>query len=180
MATKKDKQPTGEVSEEQAAASNTPVDFDSRLEEAQAIVRNNVKWAAGIGVVPFPIVDLVGIVGVQVRMLKRLSDLYKIPFMEHKVKNLVTSLIIGGGSVKLGAAVAMGFAKFIPFIGTTIGVLSLPVAAGALTHATGQVFIQHFETGGNLLDFEPTKVREHFREEYSNAESKLKDQVSKA
>ena len=33
----------------------------------------------------------------------------------------------------------------------------------AYTWALGNVFIQHFEAGGTFLDFDPEKVREHFR-----------------
>ena len=156
------------------------LDTNSRLEEAQAIVKNNVKWAAGIGVVPIPIVDLVGIFTVQIRMLRRLSELYEIPFMEHKVKNLLSALLVGGGSVKLGLAAALGFMKFIPVVGTTLGLVSVPIVAGALTHATGQVFIGHFESGGNFLDFEPAKARAHFRQEFESAQDDLKTKVNKA
>jgi hypothetical protein len=42
----------------------------------------------------------------------------------------------------------------------------MPVFAGAATYAIGKVFIQHFEAGGTLLDFEPAKVREHFRQQF--------------
>src|SRR5262249_52323614 len=61
-------------------------------------------------------------------------------------------------------------AKMIPFVGPLVGGLSMPLFSGAATYAIGQVFIQHFETGGTLLDFEPEKVREHFRREFAEGQ----------
>jgi lipoate-protein ligase A len=37
---------------------------------------------------------------------------------------------------------------------------------GAATYAIGRVFIQHFESGGTFLDFNPEKVREYFKEQF--------------
>ena len=50
--------------------------------------------------------------------------------------------------------------------GSTVGRSTMPVFAGASTYAIGQVFIQHFESGGTFLDFEPAKVREYFRRQF--------------
>ena len=41
----------------------------------------------------------------------------------------------------------------------------MPAAAGASTYAVGQVFIQHFESGGTFLDFDPDKVKAYFAEQ---------------
>ena len=42
----------------------------------------------------------------------------------------------------------------------------MPVFAGASTYAIGKVFIQHFESGGTFLDFEPAKVRAYFSQQF--------------
>ncbi len=162
------------TSETQTSASPQANDTE-RLIDAQAIVKNNVIWAMGVGVVPVPIIDLLGITAVQVKMLKKLSDHYDIPFSEHKVKNIVGSLLTGLGSVGIGGAVAMSVFKLIPFMGHLAGAVAIPVAAGALTHTTGKVFIQHFESGGTFLDFDPVAVRAHFREEFEKAKVVVKD-----
>ncbi len=171
---------TDAPSKDQENLESVPLDFDSRLAEARAIVRSNVKWAAGISIVPVPIVDLVGVSAFQVRMLRSLSKLYEIPFMEHKVKNILSSLLVGAGTVTMGVTAAVGLAKFLPVIGPGLGLTVMPVIAGALTHATGQVFIGHFESGGNFLDFDPKKAREHFRAEFEAAEKELKSKAKKA
>lgn len=142
------------------------VNLRDRLDEARTLVRRNVYWAMGAGVVPLPIVDMVGITAVQVKMLKQLGDLYEISFAEHKVKNIVTSLIAGLGATTLGRGLFLSLLKLIPVVGQTVSMAAMPITAGAITHAVGHVFIQHFEAGGTFLDFDPGAVRDHFRREF--------------
>ena len=47
----------------------------ARVERAQSIVHLNVLWALGVGLVPMPIVDFVGVAGVQLKMLRELAKL---------------------------------------------------------------------------------------------------------
>lgn len=159
------------VDEEKGA----PLDPDARVAEAQSLVKNNVIWAMGVGVVPFPLIDLLGISGVQIKMLREMSSLYDIPFSEHKVKNIVGALIAGLGSIGIGGAVAFSVFKVVPLMGHLAGALAVPAAAGALTYAVGTVFIQHFESGGTILDFDPKAVREHFRAEFEKAKDVARD-----
>ena len=179
MATEQETNPTAQVTE--TAMEAPAVDMtEARLQEARAIVRHNVKWAAGIGILPIPLVDFVGITTIQLRMLKKLGALYDIPFFDHTVKNLLSSLLVGMGSMRLGASLAGGLVKMLPGVGTLLGLTVLPTVAGALTHATGNVFIAHFESGGNFLDFKPEAVRAHFRSEFEAAQERLKNQGNQA
>lgn len=43
---------------------------------------------------------------------------------------------------------------------------AMSAISGAITYAIGQVFIQHFESGGTFLDFDPKKVKEYFMEQF--------------
>lgn len=151
------------------------IDKQARLLEAQSIVKTNVLWSMGVGVLPVPIIDLLGITAVQLKMLKKLSEHYDIPFSEHKVKNIVASLAAGLGSVGIGGAVAFSVFKLVPFMGHLAGAVAIPVAAGAFTYATGTIFIQHFESGGTFLDFDPAAVRAHFRQEFEEAKAIVKE-----
>ena len=141
------------------------VEPEVRTARARSIIQRNMVWALGLGAVPFPIVDLLGITGVQLKMLKELSSLYEVKFSESIASKILGSLVAGFGSVSLGAALAGSAVKLIPGIGTLLGIAAVPVTASALTYATGRVFLMHFESGGTLLDFDPGAMREHFREE---------------
>ncbi len=132
-------------------------------EQSGKVIRNHILASMGVGLVPIPMLDLVGITGVQLNMLRKLSKIYEVPFSEHKVKNILASLIGGGGSIPIAGALA-SLVKLVPLVGHTIGALSLPISAGAVTYAVGKVFLQHFASGGTFLTFDPDKVRDYYAE----------------
>lgn len=144
-----------------------------RLTRAEAVIHRNVLWALGAGVVPFPLADLLAVIAVQVKMLKEMSDVYDVPFKEDLAKKLVASLLSGMGGVSVGAVLGGSMIKLIPALGTALGVVAVPVVAGAFTHATGRVFVMHFESGGTFLDFDPNRVRDHFRGEFEAARDRV-------
>lgn len=144
-----------------------------RLDEAHGIVQNNIYWAMGAGVLPFPVFDLIAITGVQLKMLRQLSSHYDIPFREGLAKKAVTSLLVGLGGVGIGGIIGASLFKSLPVLGTSLGVVSIPVISGMLTHAVGRTFIMHFESGGTLLDFDPGDMRDYFRQEFSDSKGKV-------
>jgi len=137
-------------------------DEDNRLLQANEIVAYHVQWSLGLGLVPIPLIDAVAILITQVRMLKKLSDHYGIACSENHVKILVTSLIGGTNSGLIGGKFLISMTKLVPGIGTFIGITAMSALSGSITYAVGQVFIQHFESGGTFLDFDPKKVKEYF------------------
>ncbi len=132
-------------------------------DNADKIIRNHVIVSMGVGLVPRPILDLVGITHVQLNMLGKLSKGYEIPFSNHKVKNILASLIGGTASIPV-ARILVSLFKFIPVVGHTMGAVSMPVSAGAITYAVGKVFNQHFASGGTFLTVDPDRVREYYNE----------------
>lgn len=138
--------------------------------EARAtdIIRSYMGWSAGAGLVPIPWLDLAAIIGVQLKMLKSLADLYGVPFRQDLVRPAVTALVSTGGSALL-AGPAASLAKTVPVFGTILGVLTMPALAAAASWATGKVFIRHFESGGTFLDFDPAKARAYYAEQFGAA-----------
>lgn len=148
---------------------------DVDLDEAHAIVQRNVYWAMGAGVLPLPIVDIVATTGVQLKMLRELSKLYGVPFREGAAKKAVTSLLVGIGGVGIGGLIGGSLIKIVPVIGQSLGVVSIPVVSGMLTHSVGRTFVMHFEAGGSLLDFNAKKMRKYFREEYGRSKDVVEE-----
>ena len=72
-----------------AGQPETPEALHRRVE---SIVRRNVYWALGVGIVPFPLVDFVGITAVELKMVKELADAYQVKFSENTAKSIITSL----------------------------------------------------------------------------------------
>jgi uncharacterized protein (DUF697 family) len=125
------------------------------------VVRNHMITSMAVGLVPVPLLDLVGITGVQLNMLRKLAAVYEVPFLDHRVKTILASLIGGGSSLPI-AATLFSLVKAVPIVGTSIGAVSMPITAGATTYAVGKVFQQHFASGGTFLTFNPDKVKEYY------------------
>lgn len=118
----------------------------------------------GVGAAPFIIpsllVDLVVVAGVQLNLVRSLARIYEQPFSEQLAKSLIAAL--AGASVP---AAAFGLFNTIPWL----GILGASAGGVASTRAIGRVFVQHFESGGTFLTFDPDKVRDHYERELRGA-----------
>jgi uncharacterized protein (DUF697 family) len=137
---------------------------DDRTASAERIIQDHVLLAVASGLVPGPGLDLVAAFTVQLTMLKRLSTLYDIPFRQDAAKSTVTALFGTLGGAGAAAIAGASFLKFIPIVGTAVGIAGTSVAFGAFTYAIGKVFLRHFESGGTFIDLDPRSYREYFRE----------------
>lgn len=144
-----------------------------RAEGAQRLVNRHALYSAAAGLVPVPVFDLAAITAVQIKMLKDMADYYGIPFQSDLGKSLVSALIGGVVPTKLTYGVAGSMIKGVPVIGQLLGIFTAPAFASASTYAVGKVFIAHFEAGGTLLDFDPAKMRQHFKSEYEAAHTNV-------
>ncbi|MGK5092476.1 DUF697 domain-containing protein [Deltaproteobacteria bacterium TL4] len=129
--------------------------------EGSKYIKNNVLWSMGIGLIPFPIIDVLGTTAIQLRMLSQLSKLYDLEFKKNWGKSTIGSLL-GGLGVDGLSRLGLSLTKAIPGIGLLTGIVVTPISAGASTYAVGKIFLQHFASGGTFLNFNPEKVREHF------------------
>lgn len=146
------------------------VKADNTFANAQELVKNSMYVSMAAGLVPVPVFDFIAVGGIQIEMLRRLSHLYGVTFMEGKVKNILAALI-GGSFPSSFAPVLAGLTKMIPVVGTTLGAVSMPLVAGASTYAVGKVFIQHFESGGTFLTFDPAAVRAYYAEQFKEGKT---------
>ena len=137
---------------------------------AHQIVKRYMLWSAGAALVPVPIVDMIAISGVQLKMLADVSKVYNIPFEKSRVQAVVGSLI--GYILPHAFSVGLigGLLKAIPGVGVLVGVPSFAIFAAAYCWALGRVFIQHFESGGTFLNFDPEAVKEHFRAHFEDGQ----------
>lgn len=135
-----------------------------RTSNAERIIQDHVLLAVASGLIPGPGLDLVAAFTVQMTMLKRMATLYDIPFKEEAAKSTVTALMGTLGGAGAAAIAAGSFLKFVPVVGTAVGIAGTSVAFGGFTYAIGKVFQRHFETGGEFLDFDAGAYREYFRE----------------
>jgi uncharacterized protein (DUF697 family) len=141
-----------------------------RDEKAMALVSSYLPWAASAGMIPVPSVDVAVLLGLQLRMLSKLADLYEIPFLENGVKSTVSALLGTVVASSAGASLS-SLIKAVPVVGTYIGFAAAPSTYAAATYAVGRVFVTHFEAGGTFLDFDPKKTRDFFTAEFEKAKA---------
>lgn len=133
---------------------------------ANNIVKNHIIASISLGLVPVPLFDLAALTAVQMNLLRSLSEHYGVAFDDSSSKPLLTALV-GGSLPVLGIVGLSSLTKLIPGVGSLVGSASLGVTAGAVTYAVGQVFIMHFEAGGNLENFEPKQAKTFFEREFT-------------
>lgn len=153
--------------------------MEEQLERSKGIVRKYMYWSMGAGLIPLPYVDIAAITGVQIKMLADLASHYGIPFSKNRVKEIVAALIGATLPGPIAGSVVGSAVKMVPVVGPIVGGVSVPLLAGATTYAVGRVFIQHFESGGTFLDFDPVKVKEHFRQEFEKGKIAAQEFVGK-
>lgn len=146
------------------------VKTDNAIDAAHDLIKKSMYASMAAGLVPVPIFDFLAVSGIQLEMLRRLSHLYGVTFMEGKGKNALAALI-GGSFPTSVTPLVMSLFKTIPVIGSTVGAVSLPLIAGASTYAVGKVFIQHFESGGTFLTFDPEQVRAYYAEKFKEGKA---------
>lgn len=143
-------------------------------EDMDRLIKNHVWASVGVGLVPIPLLDMVALTGIQINLVRKIANVYGIPFMKDKVKNILGALV---GSVipsTMGLPLGASMAKFIPVIGQTVGAVTMPVISGAATYAVGKVFTQHFASGGTLLTLDPEKVKAYFAEMFEKGKAVAK------
>ena len=142
---------------------------------AEKAIRYHVYMSLGVGLVPIPFIDFIGVAGIQLRLLKKLAKIHDTPFSKDMVKNILG--VLGGGafSASLSPLIAASFSKTIPGIGQSLGAVGAASLSGASTYAVGKVFSRHFAEGGTFLSFDPEEAREFYKEMLKEGRQVVKD-----
>ncbi len=165
--------------DEKPGAPVEDVERSDRAEGAHALVKHYMWWSMGTGLIPFPLLDLGALAGVQLKMLHRLSGHYEVEFSENRGKSLISALVGTLTAETFRRSSFTSFLKSVPFLGF-IGSISMPIYSGAVSYAVGKVFIMHFESGGTLLDFDPKKFKGYFAELYNKGKEVIQKANPKA
>jgi uncharacterized protein (DUF697 family) len=122
---------TASAETEEAAADMTP---EQRAEMAGKLVERFAIWSGVAGLVPLPGIDVVAVGGLQVQMLRRISQIYDVPFSENSGKALIAALAgsLIPASSGLGAASAL---KFVPIAGPLAAAFVMPALSAGATYA---------------------------------------------
>jgi uncharacterized protein (DUF697 family) len=143
------------------AATHAPVpapELNTEHFAREMVVKRFARMTMGTALIPLPLVDWVAGTAVQMKMIKTLSELYRVEFSEQRTRAIIGSLI---GGFHIGLLTGSIF-KAVPVIGLAGGVVSLAALSYGITYALGVIFIRHFEAGGTLLNFNTQKARREF------------------
>jgi uncharacterized protein (DUF697 family) len=152
-----------------------PTDASSRKTRAGQAIHRNVLWALGGGVLPLPLLDVAAVTAVELKLLKELADIYQVEFSPGIAKKIVYSLLANIGLVGVGTVIGISFIKFVPFLGMSLGFISVSALVGAFTDSLGQTVLLHLEAGGTLQDFSPTAMGAYFRNRFKRAKTEVKE-----
>lgn len=127
---------------------------------ADQIIKDHTLYSMGLGAVPLPLVDFLGVIAVQLDMMHRLCELYDVSYYEAQGKAIISALA-GTSLARLGASLV----KSIPVFGSILGGISSVVLSGASTYATGEVLKRHFEDGGTLENLNADDFRDYYAQQ---------------
>jgi uncharacterized protein (DUF697 family) len=151
---------------------------EHRDELASDLVDRFALWSGVVGLVPLPVIDAIAVGGVQLQMLRRLSQIFDVPFTANRGKALLAS--IAGAAVPatsaFGAASAL---KILPIVGNVVSVFVMPVLSAGATYGIGKAFVEHFKSGGTLLDFNPPDYRAFIAAQKAKWNARSKDSPAK-
>jgi len=160
--------PGSSMSSDTEAMASTSSDVpEPRDQAASKLVDRFAIWSGVAGLVPLPVVDVLAVGGLQLQMLRRLSQIYDVEFSENRGKALIAAL----AGCMIPATSGMGAASALKAIPVAAGFV-MPVLSAGATYAIGKAFIQHFESGGTLLDFNPPDYREFVKAQKEMWESR--------
>jgi uncharacterized protein (DUF697 family) len=111
---------------------------------ARRIVDRHKNYAAMGGLVPLPAANIASVTAINLRMVKRLSELYGVPFQRDRTRSLIIALIAGAVPTGAGLAASSTLMWIIPG-GLVWGLGAAALTAGALTRGIGLVFVDGFE-----------------------------------
>lgn len=123
-----------------------------RLLKADAIVERYSNYSTLGGAIPVPLLNVAGITAIILKMVKELCKLYGVPFQDGRARAIVVGLA-GGAVPTTASTIATSTLVFVIPGVNLLGLAVSAVTASVCTRAIGRRFVEHFETGANLLDF---------------------------
>lgn len=147
----------------------------TREEQVDKIIQNHVLFSMGLGIIPIPIYDIIGVTAVQLDMLSQIGKIYGKPFSDIAGKSFIAS-VTGTSLARVGASLI----KLIPGVGSIIGGVSMSIMSGASTYALGQVCKRFFDDNINLEDIDEDLAKNIYEEELEKGKQVASDLKQKA
>lgn len=132
---------------------------------AEIFVLDAAFWSFWSGAIPVPWIDTLFTSTIQLKLVNELCSEYGVDFSESIVEAFIAALTTGGINGVLSYIVS----RSLP----GVGFFGVAAFSAISTYAVGQVFIRHFEAGGNLRDIHA----DHFKDYYHDMVAQGKDKI---
>jgi len=128
----------------------TETTAERRDELASKLVDRFAIWSGVAGLIPVPVIDAVAVGGLQIQMLRRLSQIYGVAFSENRGKALIASL--AGSMIPTTSGIgAASVLKAVPIVGTIVAGFVIPVLSAGATYAIGRLSFSTLHRVGLFL-----------------------------
>jgi uncharacterized protein (DUF697 family) len=143
---------TAGVASSSQVSQSVEVDATRRPVRANAIVERYANISAIGGIIPLPLINVAGVTLIILRMVKRLCELYAIPYEQGRARLLIVGLAGGAVPTTASAVTTSTLIYFVPGA-NLLGLAVSSVTASVCTRGIGRRFVEHFEKGGTLMEF---------------------------
>jgi uncharacterized protein (DUF697 family) len=146
-------------------------------DDIEQLIKKRALLAAGLGIVPVPLVSFASATAIQLSLVQAISKRYGNEVKKSWVKNILTSVLGGVASTSGGTLLAGSLAGF-PVVGLSLSVLSTPALSGLTTYAVGYMFVRYFESDKGLIRANAEAFATWFKEGFKSAREKVGDTIS--
>jgi uncharacterized protein (DUF697 family) len=135
--------------------------MEDRRQPAMTVVHKYCALSAGAALIPVAGVDSAVLAGLHVGVVKEVCDVYDVEFSQETAEKIV--LVISGLAVPswISSIATRRALLLVAPPARLIGMLGMSAMAVIVTYTIGRLFIQHFEQGGSLVDFDLKHLRHH-------------------
>ena len=147
----------------------------TKEDQVDKIIQNDVLYSMGLGIVPLPLLDIVGVAAIQFDMVCQIGNAYDKKISDIVGKSLVASLT-SSSLARIGASLI----KLIPGVGSLIGGVSMSIMSGASTYALGQVCKKFLSEGIDLEEIDEDLAKEIYEEELEKGKQVASDLKQKS
>jgi len=143
---------------EDETTENLPT-VESNIDVVNKLIINYMQWSKGVNFVPLSVLNNLSLQNLQYKMVREIADYYGIKHSKLLGTALITSLIIRLRGFLPFAKAKKGLINKLPGMNILNQVMSYPNYAAAFTFALGKIFQEHFEQGGDFLNFDSNSKR---------------------
>jgi uncharacterized protein (DUF697 family) len=117
---------------------------EERLRKGFSVVERHQMYSGLGGLFPVAALNVASVTAVNLRMVKRLCDVYGVPFERDKARTIIIGLMGGAAPSGLAAAASTTLLHVMPAAGA-VGMAVSSIAAATLTRRIGMSYLERFE-----------------------------------